>query len=772
MWSVPPRLEQGTLARRPVLSYMGSGALALLRLCCAWLALHPADHQVPAGTYLASEGEGKAPAGATSTSQGHLENAESLPSTSRWAAPPPPRLQGPLEDHLQPSANHASVGLQLRLQEQAAARMVQWLPCSLWERDLAGLPALQIQERSRWKEERALTGDGNPELRTGREHRAAVEQVYTSSKARYSIADSNHSRNSIEALKTGRSCGLYGTGGGECDQRTIQGPNPTGTSYSYRQAYQDSCCHKHAISEPYTQSSEQGEPSENCLSEEPCPCCPARWTMESLCGAPADQFSEAEGSLCGTAQGGCGSNASSSKEMGRGPARDPADHPGEDRPCRGAERGDGTCFGSSSQHALGCGGRGNRGWRHGGATTDFEGHPRCGCTPALPQTEAGRIAAGQGPENRSLMYEPCAPFQFMAAQDKQWLRMVLSLFGLASFHFRQIGRLGTSHLLKGWFHRLAFWAILAPILRWFVFGLPAVDHFLLEYVNGGDFSMDYLYVIFLGTGFIIDIVAGIHVYLWNLVKFLVDLFCDPFLPQRKVEVVIVRKRRHAQRGRLKTPTFSFLGFCLLVVCCGAEYNHVQMQCTTAQSNFIAPHGDPFDYGFGKNCSIGEPARPPDVPGMPFDSLSDDDAAPNEPVVLLMNTQRAQQQFRTLQEQAFESSWQGAYNLIMFGYYNRPLERRDATLENFDEATIQAAVRSTWSDYEGHFELYNIDPQPDPLQHEGWVTIVFIRGLFEFINLGTSLSLRKLLRIGTPGLLMNRSLSTRHTFCLAAHSFHN
>ena len=345
--------------------------------------------------------------------------------------------------------------------------------------------------------------------------------------------------------------------------------------------------------------------------------------------------------------------------------------------------------------------------------------------------------------------ELCAPFQSSAARDNDWLHKAFIILGIASFHFRQLGRFGVFHFLKGWPRRVALWATMAPILRWLLFGIPVLDHFLLEYVKGGAYHylIDVFYVIFIGTGFFIDFLTGINDYMLNFAKKLIDLLCDPFLPQRMGGIVQVRKRRHAQRGRLKPSAFSFVGCCLLGVCCGAEYTHVQHFCTPFESAPVKASGHPFDYGplfaDGKNCSIGEPYRPPYFPDLTDELSAEEGTEVAEAVVLLMNTRDTLQQLAALQEQAAQSAWVGAYNLIMFGHFDRPLERRDAPIQNFDEGTIQAAVRATWPEYGGHFELYNVEPQPDPLSNEGWVTIVFIRGHLRAHQPGQSFVLKEI-----------------------------
>ena len=149
-------------------------------------------------------------------------------------------------------------------------------------------------------------------------------------------------------------------------------------------------------------------------------------------------------------------------------------------------------------------------------------------------------------------------------------------------------------------------------------------------------------------------------------------------------------------------------------------------------------------GLVGELSIGEPPRPPEVPEEFEETLIEEETTdPYLHYVYMMNARSLLERQAIFESASDEDGGQQLFSLVMFGHGEQPLGRRDASLPDLQDATIQEAVRNAWADCRGPFELYDVVPQPERLRGEGWVTLVYVRNQGNAHPLGKVMILKEI-----------------------------
>ena len=318
-------------------------------------------------------------------------------------------------------------------------------------------------------------------------------------------------------------------------------------------------------------------------------------------------------------------------------------------------------------------------------------------------------------------YEPSAPFQWLAAQDnKLWFTLMAWCVGLASFRFRHGGRYGTLLRLDCW-HYLGILFVIKDVINLQLHGLPALGEAgASSFGAAWNNLFDFVLVMGVSSGFFLDYIMGLNNFFVDfLTGFIVAVQapCQLFLTLRRPRFCVVKNRRIDSRGRLRGPLVSLAGCVVLGLCVGAEGQHVLQSI----------HGSPTSYfpEFFDKSSAGDPEQPPEVPEcFTEETLTEEDLASFDPQVILMNTYSLMGSDGAIHLSSNSTDRSRPQNMIMFGHFDRPEGRRDAVLEDLREDTIRAAVRATWPEFPGVLELYHVEPQPERLASEGWVTLVY------------------------------------------------
>ena len=728
---------------------MGLGAQSLLSLVCAGLVfLHPVHHPEaphssdPPRTLLASPSEAAEKYGKKTPA--HCDCAYSFGSSSASCCSTTlsPRLS-PSSVGLPPlgACTYATVGVPVRLSKPRTRRVVQSVPETLHSGDLALPEEIKIQEYQgeEGDQERRRTST----IRTCGTLRT-LEQVDPTE----NLANSSSGERCGQGNCQGTSCcsrnpELRRHGGIAAAQGEVQRPTPSCILGGLREVHCQECAE---WSEADPCLAQQGKHCSQCLSEKPRTSFAAGLSVESLHRAPSDKLFQAAREVHHPTARSHRGGEDQTATLGRSPIGDQGNHSARWKPSGIGQHRDGTRYGSLGHYALGqrdrarLARRASRSWPRGTSTFPEE--------DGIPARQAAEARGWRQRGNLSDYLNLGALFEVTAAQVKRGSFVtVIWIVGFASFHFRACRRIGAScSLASSYYLNLVMVAL--SIFQVHAQGIPAILGEGL-FGNGGAWNLfvDAVFFMLAGSGYLLEIVIGINDYFMRFFKGIFmgfRQFWQLFWSLRRRRTPTVQSRRFSKRGRLILPVLSLTGFNLLGICVSAEIRHSAHLCSEAYS--------PFSEKFFTQCSGDVPCQPPEVPEG-FEELSGASASPDlmefEPEVILMYARDVVDAGHFANATTDDTEPQRPTNIAMFGYHGEPVGRRDASVTDFHDETIRAAVRAAWRDFEGPFELYPVEPQPDKLAGQGWITVLYIRG-----------HQRPLL----PGVLVLKEVTTyRHTW---------
>ena len=162
-----------------------------------------------------------------------------------------------------------------------------------------------------------------------------------------------------------------------------------------------------------------------------------------------------------------------------------------------------------------------------------------------------------------------------------------------------------------------------------------------------------------------------------------------------------------------------MGVALLCLVANAEAVGIYKSCSCSSS---------YDLGI-KDSRLDDRHSPPEIPDFLedhelLDADLEEQGEPQGPVLLVNVHDFLRRQVDDSMSNTNEPG-QAPIRLVMFGYADDPIGRRDSELQDLSEDAIQFAVRNAWAEFAGPFELYHVEPQPERLRGEGWITLVKI-----------------------------------------------
>ena len=222
------------------------------------------------------------------------------------------------------------------------------------------------------------------------------------------------------------------------------------------------------------------------------------------------------------------------------------------------------------------------------------------------------------------------------------------------------------------------------------------------------------------------------------------------VPTRTHQMVLVGRTRHSTRGRLQRPQIILQGCILLSLVIGGEASGIAVKAL----------GNPN----WKQCSIGEPATPPDIPNLLMEETVEIDDPQVPPSVILMNGPTYLDPWATDGIVGYDPPSERPYNMIMFGYKDGSLGRRDSEIENFEPRTIKEAILATWWDQiDAVMEVYVVDPQPMKLTPEGWTVIINFHTATSNLPGGHVLALKEVVIFRRTGIFPDPADFEAHPF---------
>ena len=347
-------------------------------------------------------------------------------------------------------------------------------------------------------------------------------------------------------------------------------------------------------------------------------------------------------------------------------------------------------------------------------------------------------------------YEPGAPFQSSAARDLKIRNFAVIMVIVVGYLLLSRTGVNIAYVRLSSTHLGLFTAISSSITFWAKRHDAEVPWSRLIGIGEWNYVEDAIYVMIAGVGYLVHTFNGIYTYIMEVFKgilimnsssepvkdmlylmtFLCFLFgfflflygsCRWLLRGFRMLLKFPRRRRQGQlriikgehcnaRGRLSNPK-TLIGILLLIS--GGEATHI-----LNRSNMLHHAGKTYE------CSIGDPARPPewmereDFPPEP----------PEAPMVVLMNFARFEDERANVETMSdVNDEMQTLLNMVMFGNDGRPVGRRDAPLQSLTNEAIKTAVRQTWQDFPfANFHVYSVRPTPDRLRGQGWITLIDIR----------------------------------------------
>ena len=752
-----------------------------LSLLGSSLHLHPQDQVLPEGTHVAQAPKAKAPESSDPSENKPLASLSQLPASTRKSSRAP-RFSDPLLDPAPKiSAEDGPVGVLMWLQEPSEDGMVWRLPFILWQRGLANLQEVKIEEHE-WqgkgpeeREERTRRQrfQGHAVLRPNgsQEHRTPLEQNYTYKEA--CEPDSRHwpTKSFIfDALYCWGSTGFRWLGGDSEHDAAVQGLAAGRSQCSYRAPDQDCCSYDLSRAQTDPRPPEQSKSGPFWLLESTRQGRAVRCSVASLRGVAKGQLREAKGTICGPEGRSGNSSSFQAQAVGGSPTGDQRDHPSdhytEQGGCRfGCSYGGNGC--RDRHHALGHRHRdprrgGTQRWRSWAAASSRRGFEAVWWTTYRLTTrqdekdhghEAGHLEHYMQDESD---YEPHAPFQFVAAGDHRLhLWGFLAMSGLACFQFKKNGRISILDLLND--GTLFYYAVAVPSLVWkSILGIPEAGSWLRLFgVGEWNYVADVFTGMLAGIGYFVyfskvifnyarETFAMILVqYVSNkdemlsdacYMTFSIGLVLGLFLIFLKgyrllVQGYLVFKnfpagRRQGQAHIIQGVRCNVRGRLSTPLSWKSLVGFLFLICGGEAISIANCAQVASSQLSGKvNCSIGDPYRPPTGWMGPEEDVPPE--PPEPPMVVLMNFGSFEEERPHVQLSSTSSTEAPeVINMVMFGSDGRPLGRRDASLHLLTNEEIKAAVRRAWQDYPfATFHVYSVRPVPDRLQGQGWITVV-------------------------------------------------